>query len=120
MMSNKKIRHIKSNVEYTVNGEIKSKINGEWITMVLYENNNLEKFARHENDFDGFVNVKSEFSEALSSHMESQGCLQIDCSSRLSLGAKALLGEASLLVEKGLLVEISSICNVRTFQEVSK
>jgi hypothetical protein len=118
-MTVKKIRHIKSNIEYKLIGSVKAKINGEWVNMVLYQNDALEKFARPDNDFNGFVNVKSDFSNALSLHLESQGCLQIDTTARLSLGAKSLLDEAMFLAEKGLLIEIPSICNVKTFQEVN-
>ena len=119
-MSNLIIKHIKTGVQYKVVGEIKVKVNLDWVDMTLYENNDREQFARNKNNFDGFVNVESEFSQALDSHLESQGCLQINTSERLSLGAKSLLDEAVMLVSKGILKEVSGICSIRTFQEVNK
>ena len=50
------IRHVKSNNLYRVKGRIKVKVNGEWISMIEYQNH-FEKFARLENDFYGFVEV---------------------------------------------------------------
>ena len=119
-MNDKIIKHIKSNTEYKITGVIKVKFLGKWVTMVAYENSLFENFARCEHDFEGFVEVDDKFSDALKSHLEAQGCLQIDTSKRLSLGAKSLLDEAERLTKEKLLVEIAGICNIKTFQEVNK
>ena len=111
----KKIVHIKSNVIYKVKGTIKAKTDDAWIVMVLYENNELQQFARDENDFSGFADVEPEFSVNLGAHIKEQGCLQVDTSARLSLAATTLLDEAISLVKRGVLSEVSGIHKIRTF-----
>jgi hypothetical protein len=63
-----------------------------------------------------YTPIPKPYSKALGKILEEQGVLQIDTSSRLSLGAKALLDEADALVLSGFLTSVTGIHGIRTFQ----
>ena len=90
----------------TVNSEVQLK---EILNAIYYETDVLLKYHLKK------VEEPSPFSSKLKEHLDNQGYLQVDTSSKLSVGAKALLTEAIQLTSKGILVEISGIHKVKTF-----